>query len=98
MYTHLHTTEWNHSKEYSNDSINYFINRIDGSIVAELHIDGGFEYYACSDVQMMKNTVGNYLGCKKSNALNGREANIMVYDHEHQVERTVSLNDEIYLD
>lgn len=50
MYTHLHTTEWNHSKEYSNDSINYFINRIDGSIVAELHIDGGFEYYACSDV------------------------------------------------
>ena len=97
MYTHIHTTEWIHNPQTSSDKQNYFINRINGQILAELQTKGGFEYYLCTSVQMTNKTVGNYIGCIKTAKTDGKTANILVYNHDTQPEHTVSLNDEEYL-
>lgn len=98
MYTHLHSTEWILVPDSGNDRLHYFSNRVSGQILAELQSSNGFEYYLCTTEQMSLKLVGNYLGCRKSKAKNGREADIMVYNHDTQPERTIDLNDEIYLD
>lgn len=97
MYSHIHTVHWNHIPKYSDENLNYFRNQVDNMILAEMKATGGFEYYQCSDIQMQNKSVGNYIGCVKSQAVTGLEANIMVYDHNKQTDKTVSLDDEKYL-
>lgn len=98
MYIHLNTIEWDFIlKSKKNENLNYFSNKIDGQILAELKCKGGFEYYLCTIVQMNNDTVGNYIGCVKSDAASGKDANILVYDRDRQRDRVLSLDDENYL-
>lgn len=97
MFSHIHTTHWNHIPKTSSDELNYFRNRVDNTIIAEMKATGGFEYYFCSDIQMQNRTVGQYIGCMESEAKTGLEANIMVYDHDEQTDKTLSFDDEKYL-
>lgn len=97
MFSHIHTTHWDFDPKYSTGELTYFRNRVDNSIVAEMKATCGFEYYLCSDIQMKNKTVGNYIGCVESDAKTGREANIMVYDHNTQTDKTISLDDEKFL-
>lgn len=94
MYTHIHTTEWILNKEHSTDKINYFINRVDDRILAEYKVSKGYEYYICSDFQMKSGCLGMYIGCVTKNG--ETYPDVMVYDHDKQTEKTVSLNDEEY--
>jgi hypothetical protein len=112
MYTHILTGQWEQIPEKSNDSLNYFRNTIipvpenpairnysnmAESILAEMKAPGGFEYYLCSPIQMETGNVGTYLGCSKSDSPNGKQAKIMIYDHDSQVPKMLDLNDEEYL-
>jgi len=98
MFTHLNTIEWDFIlKSKKNENLNYFSNKIDGQILAELKVKGGFEYYLCTIVQMNNDVVGNYIGCVKSDAKCGEEANILVYDREHQRDKVLSLDNDKYL-
>lgn len=98
MFTHIHTIHWNHVPEASLSDFNYFKNALtEDSYIVESKAPGGFEYYYCTEVQMKNKTCGSYIGCISSDAEFGKDANILVYDHDNQTEKTLSLNDEIYL-
>lgn len=97
MFSHIHTIHWVHIPKYSTDDLNYFRNRVDNNIIAESKASGGFEYYSCSEIQMINKTMGEYIGCIQSDAKSSREADIMVYDRDVQTDKTISLDDEKYL-
>lgn len=98
MFTHIHTVHWNHVPEHSMSDFNYFKNTLrEDSYIVESKASGGFEYYYCTEEQMRNKTCGSYIGCVESTAELGKDANIMVYDHNAQTDKTLSLNDEIYL-
>jgi hypothetical protein len=96
MFTHIHTTEWVYNPDCSNDDNSYFVNRVDGRILLENKRKKGYEYYLCSDIQMKKGLTGIYVGCVERYK-DGEYPDVMVFDHNTQPERTVSLNDEEYL-
>lgn len=93
MYTNIHTIEWNFDETVSTDKIKYFKNRITGEWLAESTCALGVEYYICSDAQVHFKQVGNYIGCITEKDVK----TYMVYDHEREAERNISLNDEVYL-
>lgn len=98
MTTHTTTTEWVFSPELSTlPGVNYFENRVNGRFLAEMKASGGFEYYSCTEEQARLGLVGTYLGSKRSDAADGREAGIMVYDHDSQTERNLTFDDSEYL-
>lgn len=95
MYTHIHTVEWDYIPEISTDTMKYLMNRIDNRYLCEYILPKGNEYYICSEAQVRAKMTGNYIGCvKKTDRL---YPNVLVFDHDKEVEKTISLNDEKYL-
>ena len=95
MFTHLHTTEWVFSEELSSKEQKYFINRINGNIIVQYYTKLGYEYYSCTSEQAKAHAVGVYLGCIKNT--DKRFPNVLVIDHDKEPERTVSIDDSVYL-